>query len=93
MVGIGLPGLKMTTAQKPLSKLLWYVGQDRQLMLRILRRCMNQPSVCKAAAKQVGRGDSLSLATSPQPAEVYSSQASCCKPGLGAFQEGCSFDA
>ena len=62
-------------------------------MLPASRRCMNQPSVCKAAAKQVGRGDSLSLNSSPQPAEVYSSQASCCKPGLGAFQDGCSFDA
>ena len=56
-------------------------------------RCVNQPSVCKAAAKQVGRGTTLSLSTSPAPVEVYSSQASCCKPGLGAFAEGCSFDA
>lgn len=56
-------------------------------------RCVNQPQVCKTAAKQVGHGNALSLEVSPAPAEVYSSQASCCRPGLGAFQEGCSFDA
>lgn len=61
--------------------------------LLFLHRCVNKPQVCKTAAKQVGQGNALSLATSPEPAEVYSSQASCCRAGLGAFADGCSFDA
>ncbi len=61
--------------------------------LLVLHRCVNKPQVCKTAAKQVGQGNALSLATNPGPAEVYSSQASCCRAGLGAFADGCSFDA
>ncbi|CAK0746787.1 hypothetical protein CVIRNUC_001718 [Coccomyxa viridis] len=88
--------LKILSAQQPPNaacRVGCWVPEIHAGTFSTVNRCMNQPSVCKAAAKQVGRGDSLSLNSSPQPAEVYSSQASCCKPGLGAFQDGCSFDA
>lgn len=58
------------------------------------RRCVNKPQVCQSAAKALQKSPLLSLAaTNNAPVEVYSSQASCCRPGLGAFDNGCSFDA
>ncbi len=59
-----------------------------------LRRCVNKPAVCQNAAKQLQKSPELTLsATNQVPVEVYSSQASCCKAGLGAFDSGCSLDA
>jgi len=56
---------------------------------------VNKPQVCQNAAKALQKSASaLSLvATNNAPVEVYSSQASCCRSGLGAFDNGCSFDA
>lgn len=60
---------------------------------RCLRRCVNQPQVCKQAAKALQHSGVLSLDEGSEVIEVYPSQASCCRPGLGAFVEGCKTDA
>jgi hypothetical protein len=56
---------------------------------------VNQPQVCKQAAKALQRQQQLSLAgeEGADTPQVYPSQASCCRPGLGAFVDGCKFDA
>lgn len=56
---------------------------------------MNQPAVCKQAAKTLQRQQHLSLGEEGDgdTAMIYPSQASCCRPGLGAFPDGCKFDA
>ncbi|PRW56573.1 mannan endo-1,4-beta-mannosidase 2-like [Chlorella sorokiniana] len=58
-----------------------------------LRRCEHRPSVCaeqraRAAYQKSYDGDSPRLLSHGQP--VWTSQAECCRPGLGAFERGCS---
>lgn len=55
------------------------------------RRCEHRPSVCaeqRAHHRKSYEGDSPRLVSHGQP--VWTSQAECCRPGLGAFERGCT---
>ncbi|BDA41827.1 Mannan endo-1,4-beta-mannosidase 4 [Coccomyxa sp. Obi] len=89
--------IKQLAAQQPpdsACKVGCWVPDVHSGTFSTVNRCVNKPQVCQTAAKALQKSPALSLAAANNaPVEVYSSQASCCRPGLGAFDNGCSFDA
>ena len=64
------------------------------------RRCVQKPEICRSLAQQVNMTDShlleqdvdvLGRVSKLRDMKMYPSKKECCRPGLGAFQEGCSW--
>lgn len=53
--------------------------------------CEHRPSVCAELRRQYQMAaNGVAARLEPSETEVFATQEDCCRPGLGAFVEGCS---